>query len=365
MKVLHLIAGGDAGGAKTHVLNLLGQLQKSEETALLCLGDGVLAREAAAAGLDVTVVPRHFSRGLEVVKERSKTADILHCHGSRANLTGALAKASLDCPVISTIHSDHRLDYLRRPLAHMSYGTLNAWALRRMDALVCVSEAMADEYTRRGFAPVYPIYNGLDFASLPPDAAQPLPEEWGIARNPGDILVVTAARFNPVKDLPTLIRGFALAAERHPELKLVIAGDGAEAPVLRQLVEQTGLAGRIFLPGWLEDTDRLYAAGDIVALTSLSETFPYALTQGARLGKAAVATAVGGVPALIRHGETGLLIPPKDPQALAEALCRLASDAPLRRELGENLRRHGRENFSLEAMGARQREIYSAVRASV
>ena len=114
--------------------------------------------------------------------------------------------------MISTIHSDHRLDYLRRPLAHMSYGTLNAWALRRMDALVCVSDAMADEYTRRGFAPVYPIYNGLDFAALSPDAAQPLPEEWGIARKPGDILVVTAARFNPVKDLPTLIRGFVLCA---------------------------------------------------------------------------------------------------------------------------------------------------------
>ena len=171
MKVFHLISGADAGGARTHVLSLLRELNKTEPVPLLTLGDGPLAREAAAEGLSRRVLLGGFAsclRQLGTLLSRERP-DLLHCHGARANLTGALLKKRLSLRVISTVHSDWRLDYMGRPLARVGYGTLNAAALRRMDALVCVSDAMAERVRARGFQRVFSVYNGADF-SLPRSA---------------------------------------------------------------------------------------------------------------------------------------------------------------------------------------------------
>lgn len=363
MKVLHLIAGNDAGGAKTHLLNLLSQLQKSDTVTLACLGDGVLAREAGARGVDVRVVSGGFRAGLRAVKELAGAADVLHCHGSRANLTGALAKGELGCPVLSTIHSDHRLDYLGRPLARLSYGALNGWALRQMDGLVCVSKAMQELYARRGFDPerLHHIYNGVDFDRPTVELdRQRWFESLGFAVAPGDVVIGAAGRFHPVKDFSTLLRGFARAAEAAPELKLVLAGAGAEEERLRALAKELGMESRVCFPGWLGDMESFYAAVDVTALSSKSETFPYALTEGARYRKPAVATAVGGVPELIDQGVSGFLYPVGDADALAEALLRLTDDE-LRRSMGQALWERASRDFTLAAAGETQRRIYLSV----
>lgn len=125
----------------------------------------------------------------------------------------------------------------------------------------------------------------------------------------GDVVAGIAARLHPVKDLPLLLRGFALAAAEVPQLKLVIAGSGPEEKALRRLAAELGLTGRVFFPGWVDDMEGFYASVDINVLTSRSETFPYAITDGARYARPVAATRVGGIPELIRHGETGLLVP--------------------------------------------------------
>lgn len=365
MKVLHLISGADAGGAKTHVLSLLRELNKQDGAALACLGDGVLAREARGAGLPVQILPERFFSSLDPVRALVRGQDILHCHGSRANLTGALLRPSLSCPVISTIHSDHRLDYLGRPAAGLVYGTLNAWALRRMDALVCVSEAMKDLYAGRGFPAkkLYFIYNGPDFSAPKVTVdREAYFRALGCSVGPEDVVVGAAVRLEPVKDLPTLLRGFQKAAQSCAGLKLVIAGTGPEEKRLRSLVKELELDGRVFLPGWLEDMDSFYAAIDITVLSSLSETFPYAVTEGARYGRPAVASRVGGVAALVEDGVNGFLFDPGDQNALAAALLRL-TDSALRRDMGQALCRKAGEFFSLRAMAARQRDIYRQILA--
>lgn len=353
VKVLHIISGGDSGGARTHVLSLLGALRHTEEIRLLCLGGGPMADAAKKAGLPCTAVPGGFDRGVrETVRiARSGSFDILHCHGARANLTGALAKKAVDIPVISTVHSDHTMDYLGRPGAGLIYGSLDRMALHEMDALVCVSRAMAKVYRTRGFQRVYHIFNGADF-----DA--PLARR---KRNDGCILFGTAARLDPVKDLQTMIRGFSLAAERSPRLRLVIAGSGREEARLRTLIASLGMADRISLPGWVEDTESFYADLDAVLLTSLSETFPYALLSAARYSLSVAATDVGGVSELIVHGEGGFLLTPGDPQGLSAAILALAGDDALRIGMGAALRRRAAERFSLAAMAARQREIYRSI----
>lgn len=366
MKTVHLISGGDTGGARTHVLRLLGELNKTENTPLLSLGEGTLAEAAGERGIPCETLRGSFFAQLRAAKRyiRAGGFEVVRCHGSRANLTGALLRRSICVPVVSTVHSDHRLDYLRRPFARLVYGTLNALSLRRMDALVCVSDAMREIYAKRGFrrAKLFSVYNGADMTAPRPAKGR---EAWlaahGIAVQPDGILAGTAARFSPVKDLSTMLRGFAAAAKEEPRLHLILAGSGAEEGKLHALAETLGVSGRVHFTGWLDDTDALYACLDIVLLTSLSETFPYALTDAARYGVSVVATAVGGVPALVEDGVNGFLIAPGDAAALADRLLALSHDAALRKAFGAALREKTARKFSLAAMAERERSICRTV----
>ena len=366
MKTVHLISGGDAGGARTHVLRLLGELSKTGQAPLLCLGGGVLADGARERGIPCKTLTGSFFAQLREARRfiRSEGFDLVRCHGSRANLTAALLRGSLGVPVVSTIHSDHRLDYLHRPLSRLVYGTLNALALRKMDALVCVSKAMRDTYAARGFrrGKLFFIYNGVDMnAPFPEASREDFLAAHGIAAAPGDILAGTAARFDAVKDLSTMLRGFAAAAKEEPRLRLILAGTGAEEEALRALAKELSVSDRVHFTGWLSDTDVLYASLDICLLTSLSETFPYALTDAAKFCVPVIATAVGGVPELVEDGVHGLLLAPGDTAALAADILTLSRDTALRKKLGAALHDRTAKEFSLIAMAEREREICRAV----
>ena len=246
MKTVHLISGGDAGGARTHVLRLLGELNKTGEAQLLTLGGGVLADDARERGIPCETLTGSFPAQLRAAKRyiRSGGFDLVRCHGSRANLTAALLRPSLGVPVVSTIHSDHRLDYLHRPFARLVYGTLNAFALRKMDALVCVSGAMREKYAARNFrrGRLFSVYNGADMdAPRSKMRREDFLAAHGIPAAPGDILAGTAARFDAVKDLSTMLRGVAAAAKEEPQLRLILAGAGAEEEMLRALAKELGV----------------------------------------------------------------------------------------------------------------------------
>ena len=127
MKLIHLISGGDVGGAKTHVLSLLQGLNRTEDVHLICFMEGPFAEEARCLGIPTTVI--EGSNPMAVRKRilaiiRHDDCQLLHCHGARANMIGALVQRQARIPVISTIHSDYRLDYLGRPLAALTYGDL-------------------------------------------------------------------------------------------------------------------------------------------------------------------------------------------------------------------------------------------------
>ena len=156
MKVIHLISGGDSGGAKTHVLSLLQHLNQTITAQLVCFRDGPFAEEARQMG-----IPTMICGGNNVFRTRRKLAayireggyEIIHCHGSRANMIGAMLRKVTGLPVVTTVHSDYRLDYMGRPLSHLTFGTINALALRRLDYRIGVSDAMTDLLIKRGFDP--------------------------------------------------------------------------------------------------------------------------------------------------------------------------------------------------------------------
>lgn len=367
MKVVHLISGGDTGGAKTSVHALLSHISARAEVTMVCFMEGDFAEEARALGIRTVVMPgRNILKVLKTLEKfiRDEGFDIIHCHGSRGNLMGALLRRRLGLPVVTTVHSDPKLDYLGRPFSRLTYGTINSWALRRMDYHIGVSDVMVDKLIARGFDAdrVFTIYNGLDFT--PREAETGRAEFFrsvGLQAGEGDVVVGIAARLNPVKDVATLIRGFAKARERSPQLRLVIAGDGEEMDMLRALAKDLGVEHEVCFAGWLSDTRAFYQAVDVNALTSLSEGFPYSIAEGARAGLATVSSRVGGVPYLIDHGVTGLLFEPGDVDTLARHLSELAEDKALRERLGARLYEKGRELCSIERIIDDQMAIYDAI----
>ena len=364
MKIMHLISGGDVGGAKTHVLSLLQGLSRTETVRLVCFLEGPFAQEARDMGIDTLVMTQ--GNLLMVVAALAKMIQeegfqIVHCHGSRANLLGTLLKGKVHVPLVTTVHSDYRLDYLGRPFHRLTYGTINTVCVRRIPNHIGVSDAMADLLISRGFDPqtMFAIYNGVDFTPVTPklNRAQYF-ESIGLEVGPGDVVFGIAARLSAVKDVATLIRGFGRACKTVPNIRLVIAGDGEQRQELEALARQCCPAGKYVFAGWVEDTDSFYNAIDVNTLTSLSETFPYALTEGARMHCATIASRVGGVPLLIQDGLCGLLFEAQDFEQLAKHMVALSRDDALRTRLGEALYRRASEHFSVDATVSRQREIY-------
>ena len=368
MKVIHLISGGDSGGAKTHVLSLLQNLNKTITAQLVCFRDGPFAQEARTMG-----IPTEIMAGNHIFRVRRQLTayirdggyQIIHCHGSRANMIGAMLRKSTGLPVVSTIHSDYRIDYMGRPLSRLTFGTINALALRRLDYRIGVSDAMVNLLISRGFAPdrFYAIYNGIDFTPAP-DQGDRLAYLRGLGADVDEdsVVVGIAARLNPVKDMATLIRGFASAHRACSRLRLVIAGDGAERARLTALARELGVDRQVTFAGWISGgMDRFYSALDINTLTSLSETFSYALTEGARFHLATVSTAVGGIPNLIDTGVNGYLFTPGDWETLGRRLADLGNDDALRHDMGEKLFEKASAQFSIEKTVETQLHIYGEI----
>ena len=147
MKVIHLISGGDSGGAKTHVLSLLQHLNQSITAQLVCFRDGPFAEEARSMS-----IPTEIMGGNNILRIRRKLIryirnggyQLIHCHGARANMIGALLRGPTGLPVVTTVHSDYKLDYMGRFFGRLTFGSINAWALRHLDFRIGVSDAMVD-----------------------------------------------------------------------------------------------------------------------------------------------------------------------------------------------------------------------------
>jgi len=367
MKVIHLISGGDTGGAKTHVHMLLKSLTHTIGVMMVCFMEGPFAQEARELGIPTVVLP---GRNIFRVYRRLKAMvleggyQIIHCHGSRGNMMGALLHRSTGLPVVTTIHSDPHLDYMGRPFSRLTYGTINAISLKKMDYRIGVSDAMTDLFISRGFDPdrMFTIYNGIDFTPRAPDMSRTeYLQSLGLSWPDDSVIVGIAARLNPVKDIATLVRGFALAHKACPQLRLLIAGEGEQLNMLQKLAAELGVTQEVCFAGWVTDMNSFYHALDINTLTSLSETFPYAITEGARASLPTVASRVGGVPYFIDPGVNGFLFEAGNAEELGRHLITLAKNGELRSHMGRRLREKGIANFSLESTLRKQLEIYNII----
>ncbi len=353
MRILVFAAGGDIGGGKTHILNLAHELSKDNELRLVCFRIGEMSKEAQKMGIDTVAIDVKEgwtkTKALAFNQAREFKPDLIHCHGSKANLLGVLVKNKTGIPVMTTVHSDPELDYMGSPLRNMTYGNLNRWALKHMDYYTAVGGTMHDLLISRGFDPykIDHVFNAIRFDAI----TQPKEKH-------DTITVGIAARLNPVKDISTLINAFAIAYKQDNRLRLSIAGTGEEGEKLKALVSELGLNDVCTFEGWVSDMREYFKRVDINVLSSLSETFPYSLLEGALNHVPAIASKVGGIPYLIQHEETGLLFEAGDAGTFAKEILTLSKDEELRNRLAENLYCKARDEFSIERMRKDQQAIY-------
>ncbi len=360
MRILLFAAGGDIGGGKTHILSLARELSDRNDLKILSFRKGVLADEGRLMGLSVDVLDNGLNVALDMKMVLNAVddfrPDIIHCHGAKANMYGVLVKKLRSVTVMTTVHSDPKLDYLGMPWKQLTYGLINNIALRNMDFYIAVADRMEKNLIERGFDPqkIFTIFNGLDFSSAKNIPKPPKPER-------DDIVVGIAGRLTAIKDISTVIRAFAHAYGRNKRLRLAIAGTGEEEKQLKSLAGELKISDRVDFVGWVDDIHGFFSGVDINVLASLSEGFPYSLLEGAHEHCPAVASRVGGIPALIDHGENGFLFEAGDVTALSEYIYLLSVDYDLRTRLAENLFKRARSDFSLTKMCEQQERVYHSI----
>jgi glycosyltransferase involved in cell wall biosynthesis len=276
--------------------------------------------------------------------------DIVHTHTAKAgalgrsavllfNLTRSRKRRSL---LVHTFHGNVMSGYfgaVASMIVRRIEKTLAIWT----DRVIVISESQRKEIVEQ-FRIVKPnrvsvVPLGLDLSPL---LASELPDRrlrQGFGWNENHIVIGYVGRFVPIKDLRTMIAGFAQYARRNPRARLLLVGDGELRPALETHVRELELDAVVQFTGWRRDLIHIYGAMDIAGLTSMNEGTPVSLIEALAAGVPVVATAVGGVPDVIRHDETGLLIPPGDAEAFASALDRLVAD----HELCQRLRQRGRD----------------------
>jgi glycosyltransferase involved in cell wall biosynthesis len=200
------------------------------------------------------------------------------------------------------------------------------------------------------------ILHGIDLASTQSAAAERerLRGEWGVG--PGEIVVATVANYRPQKNYPNLLRAAAIAAEQMPHLRFVVVGQGPGADDVHRLHAELGLGGRMLLLGYRPDAIAVIAAADIFALASDYEGLPVSLMEALALGRAVVATSVGGVAESVTD-DAGRLVPPGDHAALASALVEVASDPALLARLQRGARGLS-ESFDVRKSAAALGHVY-------
>jgi glycosyltransferase involved in cell wall biosynthesis len=348
LRIAHLIETDGPGGAERIVAHLAASLQAAGAYNVVLLpadGEGWLARELAGSGvaieyfkIDRPLSPA-FARSLGDTLRRHR-ADVAHSHEFSMAIYGAFAARRARIPHVITMHGGrYYAGRLRRRVALRAAIAMSA-------RTVAVSESVARDL-RRGLAlpasRIARVPNGVRCTA--PDRVT-LRDELRL--EPRDRLVVAVGNLYTVKGHEHLIDAVARLEARHPMLHLAIAGRGElEGPLLAR-ARALGIGGRVHLLGLRSDVAAILAAADVFALPSLSEGLPLALLEAMFAGRPIVATEVGEVPVALAHGEAGLLVPPANAIALAEALDTILGDPATAARLAHAaaIRAHAEYDFS-------------------
>ncbi|MFF5719014.1 GT4 family glycosyltransferase PelF [Streptomyces buecherae] len=320
------------------------------------------ARPTLHDALSATDLLEHALRPLAA--RPAATTSVTHAvSGGLAALPGLVAHHQHGTPFLLTEHGVYlrerylgfRAEPYRWPVKALLLGFFRLLAKEsyRTAALVTPGNRYNRRWEEHGGTPperIRTVYNGVDPAAFPPAGPEP-----------GTPTLSWAGRVDPIKDLETLIRAFAIVRAKLPAARLRLFGGtprGAEKyrEGCERLAAELGVAEAVTFEGRVEDIKDAYAAGNVVMLSSVSEGFPFTLIEAMSCGRATVSTDVGGVREAV--GDAGIVVPPRDPVRMAEAALRLLNEPALRARMGEGARLRVIEQFTLRQTISTFREIY-------
>ncbi len=368
VRILHLIASNFVGGPEKQILH---HALKATSPALeIWIGSfrkgparSELLRRAEEMALP-TLELRSSRFNPHVISElaqelRRKEISILCTHGYKANLVGWAATHLTNCKRIGFVRG-----WTAETWRVKLYERLDRLILRHTNWIVCVSRPLAEQLGkgRRRLPPPIVIPNavllGTEPMVLPPDRV-PIRRALGLREDA--FLVCTAGRLSVEKGQRYLIDAAQGLVSQNPKLQILVLGEGRERKRLEDQVVRLRMQNHVIFTGFKDNVGSWIQACDVLANPSLTEGVPNVILEAMALGTPVVATAVGGVPDLIQHGESGLLVPPRDRSALASAIFDLYANPQEGLRFARNAYRRVFREYSSARQAQRLFDLYDSV----
>jgi glycosyltransferase involved in cell wall biosynthesis len=370
MNIVHLTASSFYGGPERQILGLCRALSGEARSTVLSFAEGGGCRaflaEAGRQGVEAAVVehdtPRLRAAVADVAAEvQGRYADVLLCHGYKADLLGRLAARRVGVPAVAVSRG-----WTGENCRVRLYEAIDRMHLRWMDQVVCVSEAQARKVRRAsGARPgrVRVIYNAVDperFYDPDPIYRMRLLRYFGPGRKK---IVGAAGRLSPEKGFGVLVAAAERVLKRDPSVGFLVFGDGACRARLTRQIEKAGLMGAFVLGGFRADLDRFLPFFDLLALPSFTEGMPNVVLEAFAAGVPVVSTAVGGAPELVEEGASGFLVPAGDAAAMADRICEALASGERLRDMGLQGRQRVHDQFTFAAQSREYRRLFDDLKA--
>jgi glycosyltransferase involved in cell wall biosynthesis len=366
IRVLYLIGGGEFGGAEQHLLGLVNNLDTHQfHPQVAVFYEGEFSARVRRLGIPITVLQsdRKALGGLNPVRGliQDWRPHVIHTHGVRANLIGRLANRQEGSPakLVTTVHSILSLDYpnVWKRLLFASFERAT-WPF--VDHFILVSQAMKRDHLKKGLpeSKLSVIHNAIELPERPTEHVPQtsLRELLGVG---DDVTIVgTVARLHTVKGHTYLLKAIKQVVAERQDVVFPWIGDGDLYEALQKEARELGVDRYIRMLGFRQDVPDLLPQLDLFVLPSLSEGLSVAILEALAVGVPVIATAVGGSPEVIDSGKDGLLVPPADPNALAESICLLVKDKELRTRLAKAGQEMVYRRFTLPRLVRETTDVY-------
>jgi len=349
--------GEIVGGGEISLLTLLEAMDRSCWSPIVVVpSEGEVASRCRALELPTHVIPmpslrrpgRAMLRSVSSIRRlaRETCAVLLHANGSRAMFYAGLAGRLKGCPVIWHVRVANRDRFLDSVLARLA------------SAVIANSKAVGWRFSRALGDKVRCIYNGVNLAQFVPRQA-PARLRTSLGLPDGAAVVASVGRFVPYKGFGVLLEAAGMVRASRSDVHWLLVGDGELRGALERQCRALGLEAQVHFTGWREDVPDILAVCDVFILPSMAEHFGRVIIEAMAMGKAVVATDAGGVPEIVIPGETGLLVPPGDATAMAQAVTALLEDPSRCSRFGAAGRGRVETKFSLARHVAAIEALYA------
>lgn len=344
------------GGQRQVLLTVVGLRERGHRTVLVAHPEGELATRASEGHDLIRLAPRaevdlHAGWKLSrIVKDLRP--DIVHAHDPHAVALASLALSFLTsgkCPGLIAS---------RRVAFHLKGNAFSRWKYQQVDCFVAASNAIRDMLIGDGIDAnrVVTVYEGIDLHRVQAEPAANIHAEFWLPTHAP--IVGAVAALTQEKGHKYLIDAAALVVREVSDARFVILGDGDQRPALERHIKELRLDKHVVLPGFRADILSFIQSFDLFVMSSLFEGLGTSLLDAMAFSKAIVASDTGGIPEAVSHGETGLLVPPRDARELATAIVKLLKDPDRREKMGRAGLERVKRLFSAEQMVEKTLDVY-------